>query len=160
MLVIQLNAGYELPIQAVLANDIYPIDTDAIDNYKPGMMFDSDTSTFYHAKVNSYNPGFKVYFGNELTVTEVIIVNRLDYKPYLKDLEDTVISVLKADGTENVCGTLTGVNTASLAEHDQTYKIQCGDVIGIGIKVEKLSVVKTRGWCISELTAYYSGKKI
>jgi len=63
--------GYEIPIMAVLVNNQRP------DN-KPGYMFDDNTATFYHNGWNTGLPGVKVYFGYEVDVSRVKIINRLD----------------------------------------------------------------------------------
>ena len=111
-----ISGYYVIPIQSVLVVDQMSNDV----TYKPGTMFDSDTATFYQNGWGTGNPPWiKIYFGDEMTVSEVTIVNRLDQTLYLGNLENTTVSVLMSDDSEVECGTLTGVNTGSLAVEDQ-----------------------------------------
>ena len=116
-------------------------------------MFDDNTGTFYQAKYNTTDPWVKVYFGYEEEVSRVKIINRLDYKPYYKDLENTVVSVMVEGGEDVECGTLTNVNTVSGAVEDQTYTVLCGNQRGIGVYLQKQGLAN--GWCISELEFYH-----
>lgn len=52
-------------------------------------MFDKDSNTYYHAKYNSGRPGLKVYFGEQMEVSQVTVIQRYDNVGYLKDLEGT-----------------------------------------------------------------------
>jgi len=137
-------SDYKVPVQTVLVDNQQS-------THKPAYMFDSDTSTFYHQSYNGV-PGINIYFGDEMTVSRVIFVNRLNYVGYLRGLEDTKLSVIKSDGSEEYCSTLTGVNTVSQAEADQTYTLECPNTAGVGIRMDRDSAVK--GWCISKLEIY------
>ena len=118
--------GYEIPVQAVLVDNQYNV------YHKPGFMFDSDTSTYY---IHGWNqvPGINIYFGDEMTVSRVTFVNRLDYDKYLGNLKDTKLSVIKSDGSEEYCATLTDTNPTSQEEADQTYTLECLNIAGVGI---------------------------
>ena len=123
---------------------------------KPGRLFDSNTATVYHNGWDTGNPPWiKIYFGDEMTVSEVTIVNRLTFVGYLGNLEDTKVSILKSDSSEVECGTLTGVNTESQDVADQTYTIACQNVEGVGVLIER----ETSGnrWCIAEVSIFNSG---
>ena len=140
------NSGYDIPILGTLVKDQQG-------SHKPGYMFDDNTGTFYHAKYGTTDPWVKVYFGYEEEVSRVKIINRLDYKPYYKDLENTVVSVMVEGGEDVECETLTNVNTVSGAVEDQTYTLLCGNQRGIGVYLHKQG--STTGWCISELEFYH-----
>ena len=123
-------------------------------NSKPGKMFDDDTATTYHNGWNTGKlPGVKVYFGYEVDVSRVKIINRLDVLSYLKNLENTVVSVMLKDGGVDECGILTEVNTVSQSVEDQTYTVFCGNTKGIGLSVQRPSTGNR--WCISELEIYH-----
>ena len=124
------------------------------DKSKPGKMFDGETATYYHSQWNSPKPGVKVYFGYEVEVSKVKIINRLDLQSYYKNLENTVVSVMLKDaGGEVDCGTLTNVNVVSGEVADQTYIVPCGNKRGIGVSLQKQS--GAQAWCISELEIVY-----
>ena len=117
---------------------------------KPGNMFDHDTTTYYHNGWSTGElPGVTVYFGYEVEVSRVKITNRLDYSPPLRNLKNTVVFVMLKDGGFIECGTLGDNNTIEY----KTFTVLCGNKKGIGLLVERPSLVNR--WCISELEIYH-----
>ena len=136
-----------------MVNDYYPHDNPAKDTLKPSLMFDGNPVTFYHSWVGSSSPGVKIYFGAEFTVSKIIFIPRYDH--YLTSNENTIFSILKENGDEEDCGTLTGTDTQTKTVEAQTYEMSCANKEGVGLKVWK----KTGGnWCAAEITVSYSDR--
>ena len=152
-------AGYSIPVKAVLVRDLYPVQTIAKDTYKPSNMFDGNSLTFYHAKHLSPSPEVKIYFGDTFIVSKITFMPRLNQlqQAYLQYIEDTIFSIIKEDGEEEICGILSGVNTTSTEEEVQTYEMQCENRQGVGLRVWKDTT--TQSWCSSKIQISYSNRK-
>ena len=127
-------------------------DNPASDSHKPSLAFDGDPDTFIHswgkAEVN-------LYFGGTYVVSKIIFQPRYNY--YLANNENTIFTIIKENGEEENCGTLTGTNTVSYKEADQTYEMKCEKKQGVGLKVWKTTNVN--GWCPAEIQIFYSDRE-
>ena len=101
-------------------------------------------------------PRMEIHFGGTFIVSKITFVPRVDYKPYLKSNENTIFSILKQDGSQEECGTLTGTNMVSQEVADQTYEISCDNKQGIGLKVWKRTAIT---WCAAEINIEYTNRK-
>ena len=118
-------------------------------------MLDRLPATFYQSSFGSSEPSLTLYFGAEMTVSLVTVVNGLQ-KEYLEYLEKSEVSVMVSGGYEPYsCGIITNVNTESLEEMDQTYIILCNNTVGIGVKLTRLLTAKAKAWCIAEIVIQY-----
>ena len=137
----------------MLVNDYYPPGNPATDGSKPSLIFDGDPVTFYHSQFGSSGPGLKIYFGNTYIVSRITFIPRYDL--YLTSNENTIFTVIKENGEEENCGTLTGTNTISKTVADQTYEIPCDNRLGVGLKVWKATGAT---WCAAEITISYTNR--
>ena len=117
-------------------------------------MLDGNPDTFTMSRYNSPGPGFKIYFGGSYLVNSITFIPRRDH--YLDRNENTIFTIIKENGEEEDCGTLTGTNTVSKTVADQTYVIQCDNRQGVGLKVWRSAV---DGWCPAEITISYSDRE-
>ena len=126
----------------------------AKDKNKPSLAFDGNPDTFIMswggAEVN-------LYFGGTNVVSKISFIPRYDYEPYLEHTENTIFTIIKENGDEEDCGTLTGTNKTSPTLEAQTYEMPCADKEGVGLKVWKESNVN--GWCPAEIQIFYSNRK-
>ena len=124
----------------------------ADDSHKPSLAFDGNPDTFIHPYGSA---GVEIYFGGKYVVSKIIFQPR--YNHYLQHSENTIFTIIKENGEEENCGTLTGTNTVSKNVADQTYEIPCDFKEGVGLKVWKKS--STNGWCPAEIMILYSHRE-
>ena len=116
-------------------------------------MFDGDPNTYYHSRYGSTSPGVAIYFGAKYSVHEIKFIPRLDH--FLSSNENTIFSIIKENGKEEGCGTLTGTNTMSKKVEDQTYEMSCSNKEGVGVKLWKNTGAT---WSPAEITIPYSDR--
>ena len=141
----------------MLVNDYYPVNNStnlAKDDLKPSFMFDGIPETFFHSRLGSPEPGVNISFGSTYTVTKITFIPRVDY--YLANNENTMFTLIKENGDEEDCATLTGTNTESSTVEAQTYEIPCANKQGVGLKVWRSAVF---AWCPAEIEIFYSNRK-
>ena len=145
-------SGYSIPIEAVLVSDYHSKENPADDNNKPSNVLDGNTTSFYHAKWHSDDPWMNLYFGNKYTISMITYIPRQNI--YLRNNENTILSIMKENGETEDCGILTGTNTESQKLEDQTYEISCSNKQGVGMKVWR--EIKVNGWCPAEISISYT----
>lgn len=116
-------------------------------------MFDGDPNTYYHSRYASTSPGVTIYFGAKYSVHKIKFIPRLDH--FLSSNENTIFSIIKENGKEEGCGTLTGTNTMSKKVEDQTYEMSCSNKEGVGVKLWKNTGAT---WSPAEITIPYSDR--
>ena len=143
-----------MPVQTVLVNDYYPHTNPATDGSKPSRIFDGDPGTWYHSRYGSPGPGIEIYFGGTFVVSNIKFIAR--YNHYLSSNENTIFTIIKENGDEEDCGTLTGTNKTSNTVEDQTYEMPCDNRQGVGLKVWKATGAS---WCPAEIQMSYSNRE-
>ena len=105
------------------------------------------------SRYGSSSPGVKIYFGAKFTISKIIFIPRYDH--YLYSNENTIFSILKENGDEEECGTLTGTDTMTKTAEAQTYEMSCANKEGVGLKLWKKTGAN---WCAAEITVSYSDR--
>ena len=88
-------------------------------------------------------------------MSKIIFLPRFDH--YLDQNENTVFTIMKENGEEEDCGTLTGTNTESTTAADQTYEISCAEKSGVGLKVWRRET--DQAWCVAEIEISYADRE-
>ena len=145
-----------MPVVGAIAGDQHVWETETTeDTWKPGRALDKLPNTFYQSSYGSSSPSLTLYFSEKMTVSFVTITNGLGDIDHLRYLEDSLVSVMTESRTVIPCGSVTGVNTESLEEADQTYVVRCNNSQGVGVRVEKILTSKAKAWCIAEIVVQY-----
>ena len=139
----------------MLVGSYYPVggvNDPALGRHKPSLAFDGNPDTF----INSWGKAeVEIYFGGTYVVSKIIFQPR--YNHYLDQNENTIFTIIKENGDKEDCGTLTGTNTVSYKEADQTYEIPCDYKEGVGLKAWK--EIYSNGWCPAEISIFYSHRE-